>query len=77
MALVGRVIASHYAEPLERRVAVPATLRRLPKVDAEAIRELRAGEPFSMLDDSLGWAWGYAGEERCVGYLPSDALAAH
>ena len=22
-----------------------------------------------MLDDSLGWAWGYAGEERRVGYV--------
>ena len=29
-----------------------------------------------MLDDSLSWAWGYAGEERRVGYIPSDALAA-
>jgi hypothetical protein len=27
-----------------------------------------------MLDDSLGWAWGYAGADRRVGYLPSDAL---
>jgi hypothetical protein len=27
-----------------------------------------------MLDDSLGWAWGYAGEERRVGYVPSSAL---
>ena len=28
-----------------------------------------------MLDDSLGWAWGYAGDERRVGYVPSEALA--
>ena len=28
-----------------------------------------------MLDDSLGWAWGYAGKERRVGYAPSAALA--
>jgi hypothetical protein len=27
-----------------------------------------------MLDDSLGWAWGYAGEEGRVGYVRSDAL---
>ena len=27
-----------------------------------------------MLDDSLGWAWGYAGEDRRVGYVPSEAL---
>ena len=41
----------------------------LPSDDAAVIRELAAGEPFAMLDDSLGWAWGYAGEERRVGYL--------
>jgi hypothetical protein len=29
-----------------------------------------------MLDDSLGWAWGYAGKERQVGYVRSDALFA-
>ena len=27
-----------------------------------------------LLDDSLGWAWGYAGKERRVGYVRSDAL---
>jgi hypothetical protein len=29
-----------------------------------------------MLDESLGWAWGYAGSDRRVGYLPDEALAA-
>ena len=38
------------------------------------IRELAVGEPFAMLDDSLGWAWGYAGEERRVGYVRSDSI---
>src|SRR6266513_2999094 len=32
------------------------------------------GEPFAMLDESLGWAWGYAGKERRVGYVRSEAL---
>jgi len=41
------------------------------------LRELAAGEPFAMLDDSLGWAWGYAGADRRVGYVPSGALTAH
>jgi hypothetical protein len=27
-----------------------------------------------MLDDSLGWAWGYGGKQRRVGYVPSDSL---
>jgi len=35
---------------------------------------MAAGEPFAMLDDSLGWAWGYAGEEPRVGYVRHDAL---
>jgi hypothetical protein len=43
--------------------------------EAEAIRELEAGEPFALLDDSLGWAWGYAGSERRVGYVRSEMLS--
>jgi hypothetical protein len=68
------VIASHYAEPVEQRVRATATLRSCPSGAAEAVREIAAGEPFLTLDDSLGWAWGYAGADRRVGYLPSDAL---
>jgi hypothetical protein len=69
------VIASHYAEPVERRLRAPATLRTRPSGDAEALRELEPGEAFLMLDESLGWAWGYAGPDRRVGYVPSEALA--
>jgi hypothetical protein len=39
------------------------------------IRELSTGEHFAMLDDSLGWAWGYAGEDRRVGYVHLSAIA--
>ena len=67
-------MASHYAEAVERRLCSPAPLRGAPSPDAEAIRELEPGEPFEMLDDSLGWAWGYAGADRRVGYVPSEAL---
>jgi len=69
------VIASHYAEPAARTVALPTALRHVPSAEAEPIRELAAGEPFALLDDSLGWAWGYAGAERRVGYVRSEALA--
>jgi hypothetical protein len=69
------VIASHSAEPVERRLGSAATLRGTASPDAEGLLELAVGEPFLMLDDSLGWAWGYAGENRRVGYLPSAALA--
>jgi hypothetical protein len=50
-------------------------LRSGPSADSEPIRELVDGEAFLMLDDSLGWAWGYAGEERRVGYVTAAALA--
>ena len=73
-ALTGQVIASHYADPVERVTASAATLRQSASADGEAIRELASGEPFQMLDDTLGWAWGYAGEDRRVGYVRSEAL---
>jgi hypothetical protein len=38
--------------------------------------QLDKGESLLLLDESLGWAWGYAGKDRRVGYLPSEALAA-
>ena len=52
-----------------------ASLRAGPSDEADALLELKAGDPFAMLDNSLGWAWGYAGEERRVGYVRSEALA--
>jgi len=72
--LAGRVIASHYAEPVERHLTSTAALLEAPSVDATAIAQLDEGDTFLMLDDSLGWAWGYGGEKRLVGYVPSDAL---
>ncbi|MEA3081714.1 MAG: hypothetical protein QOD54_1382 [Sphingomonadales bacterium] len=74
MSLAGQVIASHYAEPLDCRIAAASALRSAPSADGELIREMMAGEPFAMLDDSLGWAWGYAGEERRVGYVRSETV---
>jgi hypothetical protein len=70
------VIASHYAEPLERTIAAAAELRSAPADDAELIRTLKPGEPFALLDDTLGWAWGYAGADRRVGYVTSDSVGA-
>jgi hypothetical protein len=75
VALAGRVIASHYAEPVERRLDAAAGLRARPSADADVIKALQPGDGFMMLDESLGWAWGYAGADRRVGYVPSDALA--
>jgi len=50
-------------------------LRAAPDEHAEAIAELAPGERFETLDDSGGWAWGYAGDERRVGYVRSEALS--
>jgi hypothetical protein len=72
--LAGRVIASHYAEPLERRLARAAELLAAPEDGAEVLASLGAGDALSMLDNSRGWAWGYAGEQRLVGYVRSDAV---
>jgi hypothetical protein len=69
------VIASHYASPLSKQIAVGALLRLAPADDSEVVSELKPGDPFEMLDNSLGWAWGYAGPDRLVGYVRSEAIA--
>lgn len=68
------MIASHYAEPLPCRLAACAELRSAPSDDSGLLGELAAGEPFEILDNSLGWAWGYGGKDRRVGYIRSAAL---
>lgn len=68
------MLASHYAEPLEMALTAPGTLRLKPSGEAEAIAELAAGTPFAMLENSRGWAWGYAGPDRRVGYIRAAAL---
>jgi hypothetical protein len=74
VALAQVVISSHYAEPVEMRVSADASLREGPSAGSETIRQLTAGEKFLLLDDTLGWAWGYAGDDRRVGYVESAAL---
>ena len=69
------MIASHYAEPVARVAAEVAAVYPAPSEGAEPIAELAPGELFSMLDDTLGWAWGYVGNERRVGYVRSEALS--
>ena len=75
VALAGRVIASHYAEPLLRHLVAQracCALRRptMPK----SSRELEPGDDIRLLDDTRGWAWGYAGPDRRVGYVRAEAL---
>ena len=68
------MIASHYAEPLDRTIAARAELRAAPAEDAEVVAQLAPGDRFAMLDDTLGWAWGYAGQDGRVGYVRSETL---
>ena len=70
-ALAGRVIASHYAEPLARALAKAAPL--LAEPDGEHLGDLSAGAVLRMLDCSRGWAWGYAPDGR-VGYVAAEAI---
>ena len=70
------MIASHYAEAVPRVLSREETLRGERSDYSEAIRVLAPGEPFDMLENSIGWAWGYAGADRRVGYVRSDALSA-
>jgi hypothetical protein len=75
VALAGQVIASHYAEPIDKIVIANSPLRIAASDEAEELAELEVDDPFSMLDDTLGWAWGYAGRDRKVGYVRSEALS--
>lgn len=70
------MIASHYAQPVPRRLLAATALLSGPAEDSDVIRQLAEGDVFALLDDSVGWAWGYAGEDRRVGYVKSDALGA-
>lgn len=72
-ALAGAVIASHYAEPLERTLTASANARANPANDGEIIVALTKGDVLKMLDCSRGWAWGYVPDGR-VGYIPAAAL---
>ena len=74
-ALAGRVIASHYAEPLTRNLVTDAALRLAPSDDADLIANLAKGDAYRMLDNSRGWAWGYAPDGR-VGYVRAAAVGA-
>lgn len=74
IALAGRIIASHYAEPLPRRLIEPALVRAAASDEAEVVGRLAPGDPFDMLDCTAGWAWGYAGPERRVGYVRAEAI---
>ncbi|MEP7315188.1 MAG: SH3 domain-containing protein [Sphingomicrobium sp.] len=73
IALAGRVIASHYAEPLARQLKQDGEFRLAASDESETIDLLKAGSVVQILDNSRGWAWGYGPDGR-VGYLRSALI---
>ena len=59
---------------MPRIVIANAPLRVAANDDAEELAEVEPDDPFALLDDTLGWAWGYAGRDKRVGYVRSEAL---
>ncbi|MEO6535146.1 MAG: hypothetical protein ABIN72_04550 [Sphingomicrobium sp.] len=60
---------------MQRCLLTKTDLRGTADADGVIVRILEAGEIFELLDDTRGWAWGYAGSDRRVGYIVSSALA--
>ncbi len=75
VALAGRVVASHYAEPLGRKILSAAPFLDSADEASKVICALNPGDELRMLDNSRGWAWGYGPDGR-VGYVRSAALMA-
>jgi hypothetical protein len=73
VALASCVIASHYAEPLARRIVASMPFRAAPNDDAAQLGVLGEGDEIRMLDMTGGWAWGYGPDGR-VGYVRSEAV---
>ena len=74
VALAGRVVASHYAEPLGRTIRAASPFLAAADDASGSLGKLEVGDQLRMLDNSRDWAWGYGPDGR-VGYVRSSALA--
>lgn len=73
--LKGHVEADRYAEATKLVVSVPlAPLTARPDGDAPLETQLLYGEPFAAYEMAGGWAWGQAGRDAYVGYVPHACL---
>ncbi len=76
-SLRGVVDAPRYAAPRPHAVAsATAPLTATAEPEAELATTLLRGEPFAVYDSAAGWAWGQAGADGYVGYVPSACLSA-
>ncbi|HET7410392.1 MAG TPA: NlpC/P60 family protein [Paracoccaceae bacterium] len=74
--LAGLVEAARFADPAPHRVAAAsAPLRPAPDEGVGFDTELLHGEDFAVYEVEGGWAWGQAGLDGYVGYLPAAALS--
>ena len=77
IGLAGKHFVPHYAVPQPRTVMPGgAPLLAGPGDGAEELCSLMEGDSFEVLDVTGGWAWGYGGPERRVGYVRAAALEA-
>lgn len=75
--LQGIASAARYVRP-EAQVCIrpSAALRAHPEVSAEQMTRLLFGEPFGVIEENNGWAFGQASRDRYVGYVRTESLGA-
>lgn len=72
----GREVAAAYRQPEARVCAAwEAPLLSAPDPAAEQVDQLLHGEPFAVLGERGGYAFGEAGRDGYVGWAPAAALA--
>lgn len=74
IALAGKVIASHYAQPVLRVCTSRVHLRSERLGGGDVIGELDRGDQFALLDCVRGQAWGYALSDHRVGFVDEKAF---
>ncbi|HET9428017.1 MAG TPA: NlpC/P60 family protein [Allosphingosinicella sp.] len=73
--LAGQIIAPHYARHLLRGCGSRAAfVWPNSHTEGDPVSELLPGEMFAVLEYAGGWAWGYCGGDRVVGYVEAIAL---
>ena len=73
--LAGEVESERYSEGVARQIVVGAApLRASADAGSRLDTELLFGELFTVYDIKEFWAWGQAGHDSYVGYVPVEAL---